>query len=137
MGALRLLYVLVDKHCHDVSVEKLVEVLQHFVVIPDVLRLQSMLVLSLLASKVTGSHSELLTLDIQDVKALKAGSIPMLQILRFVNAMCFSSKNCQLLVSEGIIEFLSKVFDGTENKTEQELAAVVVDTLLAIRIDQN
>lgn len=129
------MYVLVDKHHHNIHVKELVEVLQHLVTVPNILRIQAMLILGLFASEVTGSHSELLTLDKQDLKLLKSGSFPMLQVLRFVNAMCFCSKNCQLLVSEGMIEFLSMVFDETSNEAEQELAAIVVDTLLAIHTD--
>ena len=109
--------------------------LQHLIVTPDsIFRFQAMFILSLLASRVIGSHSELLTLDAKDVELLKAGSFPMYQVLRFVDAVCFSPKNHQLLVNGGIVEFLSVVFDDSEKEAEQELAAVVISMLLATEV---
>ena len=78
--------------------------------------------------------AEVFTLKKADVDLLVGETIgsvsfTMLQKLRFVNKMCISTKNRELLTDENLMQMVCSVYADEKSTTEQELASAILTCL--------
>lgn len=89
-----------------------------------------MLILHLLQSEVVAYDTELFNIVDRDIKILNSGTFSVIQVLNFLNTMCFSPFN-RCKIADNMMDYLSSVLDGCGSEIEQELAATIISTVLS------
>lgn len=133
LGALQLLYLLLQelRSYSAISIGHLIGILLQFVSgQEDILRIYSLFILGLFQPEVVAYQAEILCLEDRDMNTLNSGTFSTMQILKFLNSMCFSSLNSAKIATD-MIDYLSSVLDGSYNEIEQELAALIISNILS------